>query len=120
MHEKEHDKDGSQEVSIQYFDQLAKAKSVPFALSLKVTIVSITAGSSCHNEEVEGKADVLADEHKAEKGSDDGKNWVGEFGGKHDFISTKSEKLVAAIDEHLVVTLDVHTQKLFNCALRVH
>ncbi len=120
MHEKEHDKDGCQEVGIQYFDQLTKAKSMPFALRLKVTIVAITACSSCHNEEVEGKADVLTDEHKAEKGSKKGQHWVGELGGEHDFISTKSEKLVAAIDEHLVVSLDVHPKKLLDCALRVH
>ncbi len=91
-----------------------------FALSLKVAIVAITAGSSCHNEEVKSKADILADEHKAEKGSDQGQNWVGELRGKHDFISAQSEELVAAIDEHLMVTLDVHSKKLLNCALRVH
>ena len=67
---------------------------MPFAFGFQIAIRSILLSCARHDEEVEGKVDVLFDQDKAKETSSNRINTVSEFGSEANLISAQCKNLI--------------------------
>ena len=87
MHEKKRDEHGHNEVGVHDLDQLSKVEAMTFVPGLEVAACGILRRRPCHDEEVEGKVDVLLDNEEADDSGSESIHTVGELHIDSDLVS---------------------------------